>query len=780
MYITADSGGEEEQKQKRNFMHFLLSGIIGILLLFHTAAFGADLKSLAMAGAPDISPQPEDLAVSEVVQTGKLIRFETKGNRWGVEYRFDPAAGFSSLEGRYNGGKWIPLGKGFQIAVVGVGPAWEVTKSRIEKKTWLGEYRQPKSDLTLSMRINLSGGSLRVWLKTNHGVPLNIAAPVPDKAVDLDIPYLRGYEGSIKYLPDDKLFFSYLVDWTKTNSAIPVPRISYQANLVKKTPPVEDLVAITLSDDIDAVLPSIPNPVSPYRREVADQMVAEFWYGSFDKIGDILDMYHEYGMDKTVAIIHRWQRYGFDTKLPDIFPPDPERGGLETLREVVKRATGYGQRVAVHENYVDVYPEAPSWNEKDLMRISSGEYQTAWANSKHCSPSHMTAHAAKVMPVIKKELKTNACFLDVHSAQAPWFRTDFRDDVPYSAQMKGTRLFTNQLWEYARNIYGGPVFGEGAYHWVHAGCIDSTMAQGEVNERFFPDFVLLKIRPLAINHGMGYYERWCIGYGPKDWMLQVPDPREMDDYRAAEVAYGHAANIGGQANRIVELVAKEYYLVRPLTSRQVNATVVGIRYADDAGWITPSQMILRKPKEVRRVSIQYDNGLTLFVNRGEIPWKVDNETMIGSAGFLARGKNCLAFTNNSNGYWFDYYGGPDQYYLDPRNSDWNQDPLGQRWAKETVRVNDGTRMISQGPIETNTAVSCVREKDRWRLRFFPQGRAGTVRINGNAIGFTIGKAQALDREGKVLDHAGDRVSLKDNLVEIRHCDARVWSYVLLK
>ena len=276
--------------------------MIGILFFVAISAFGADLKGLAVSGAADISPQSEGLAAGSVGQAGKWVVFKAGGDGWGVGYRFDPSVALSSLEGQYNGGKWIFLGKGFGVAVVDVGPNWELVRSGIEKKSWRGEYRQAKSGLKLSVTVDLSGGSLRVGLKTDRGAPLNISAPGPDKAVDLDIPYLLGYDGSVKYLPEDKLFFSYLVDWTKTNSAIPVPRISYQPNLKGKTPPVEDLVVFTLSNEIDAVLPSIPNPVSPYRREIADRMVAEFWLGSFDKIGETLDMYHEYGMDKVAAL----------------------------------------------------------------------------------------------------------------------------------------------------------------------------------------------------------------------------------------------------------------------------------------------------------------------------------------------------------------------------------------------------------------------------------------------------------------------------------------------
>lgn len=748
-------------------------------ILFFVACVGSVVAATSCP-FPDISPQAENALPSRVTADGAYVMFSAGVDASRIDYRFDPAKGLASLEGRVGDGAWIALGRGFQMAVVGVGPVWTLKTSQARSNAWVGQYRHAQVGVVMSIKIDLSGGSLRVWLKSDRGVPMNIDSPTFDGATDLDIPYLRGYEGSIKYLPKEKLFFSYLVDWTKTASAVPVPRISYQPNLAGKTPAVEDLVAITLSRDIDAVLPSIANPVSPYRQAIAESLVAEFWYGNFDRINETLDTYHAYGMDKVIAIIHRWQRYGFDTKLPDIFPPDPQRGGLETMRDLIRRATEHGQKVALHENYVDVYPSAPSWNEKNLMRTSGGQFQEAWADSKHCSPSRMLDSANKVMPVIAEQLKPTAAFLDVHSAQAPWFRTDFRADVPHSAEMKGTRLFTNQLWEYARQTYRGPVFGEGAYHWVHAGCIDSAMAQGSDKERFFPDFVLTKIQPLAINHGMGYYERWCIGYEPKDWMIQVPNPTQMDDYRVAEIAYGHAANIGHQANRIIELVAREYYQVRPLVAKLAQAKVTAIAYHDGKNWLTSSEAILRKADDVRRVKITYDNGIVVCVNRSATPWTVDATTTIAAAGFVAQGPKMLAFSNDAGGFWRDYYSDGDIYYLDPRNSDWNLDPLGQSWAKESIRVNDGAKRVSQGPIDTDTAIALVRDGNDWRLRFFPQQRAGTVTLKLSQLDAKIAHAEALDRDGRPLAKGNDTVSISDDTVTIRHIDGNVWSYRLTR
>jgi len=680
---------------------------------------------LAAGYASDVCPQHG--SSSNARTEGDMVVFDAGE----VAYRLEPAKGLSSIQGRFKDGRWIALAEGFVVNVTGVGPVETLTHAKInrEDSSWHGRYRFPNSSDEMMVRIDLSGGTLRVRLSAEKGCPLAIPMPEPAGSRGLDIPYLRGYDGTIRYLDDDKLFFSYLVDWTQTNSAVPVPNISYRPNLAGQTPPLGELIAITLSDEIHGVLPSIPNSVSPYRAEIADRMVVEFWYGNFDRIGETLDLYHGYGMDRTAAIIHRWQRYGYDCKLPDIFPPDPKRGGLETLRAAVRRAVGYGMRVALHENYCDVYPDAPSYDEADLMRLENGEFQPAWTNSKHCSPSKMKLHAGKVMPTIRREIGSNACFLDVHSAQAPWFRPDFRPDAPHSAQMKGTRLFTNELWNYARETYGGPVFGEGAYDWVHAGCLDAANASLSVRERFFVDFILLRMRPLAINHGVGYYERWNrFGYEPKDWMLQTPWPEEMDEYRAMEIAFGAAANVGHQANHVVELVAKEYYLVRPLVSRQADSQVTEIAYHDGQAWLTPSQAILCEQDAVRRVRIAYDNGLVVHVNRSGEAWRIDSETAVGPLGFFAQGPGVLAYTNNHKGYWCDYYGDGELFYLDSRNSDWHADPLGQRWSPDNPRANDGELLVAEGPVETDTAVACIRTGEAWRLFMIPQGRAGHIRL----------------------------------------------------
>ncbi len=767
-----------------------------------------DLTPLAGADRPDICPQIGSGAGARIATGDETVVLRPRDGEADVEYRLRPGLGLDSIEGRFRGGPWAPLTRGLRFRLAGKGAAAPSGRGRrrpMEKSDARAELVGTQTDgqagalrlayryttaggqrLAVSADLTLSGGSLRLRLSSPQGVPLEILRPVPDAAAGVkDITFLLGYDGTVKYLPEQKLFFSYLVDWTQTNSSVPAPNIVYVPSLDGKIAPLRETIALTLSDSIDGVLPSIPNPPSPYRGLMANSMVLEIWRGHFAEIGELLDRYHGYGMDRIVALVHRWQRYGFDTKLPVHFPPNPRRGGLRTLREAVAPAVRRGQRVALHENYVDMYPDSPLWNEHHLLKLATGDYCKSWGKSRHISPSHIMDYAGKTMPLIKKEIGTNACFLDVHSAQAPWFRTDFRAGVRGAGTMAATREFTNRLWRFARKVYGGPVIGEGCYSWVHAGCLDSVMAQTNRSARFFVDFALLKIRPLQINHGAGYFERWNPrGYRQPDWQVCPLTPEEMDDYRASEVAYQTAATVNDQIKRNITLAAREYYLVRPLTAHLYDCKVKSIRYHDGRNWLSSSQAVLvRSKSKVRRVEIVFENGTVIHVNRSAKPWKIDAKTRIGPYGFLARGGGVEAFTNNPNGHWYDYFAGPDLYFLDPRNVDWSIDTLGSAWfgtdQKEPVRSNSGELVVARGPIETDLAVACIREGPGWRLRFFPQRACGVVKLALKGIGRQGAKATALDRMGNPIETPRDSVRIGGGVLVIAHHDPNVWSYRLM-
>ena len=67
-------------------------------------------------------------------------------------------------------------------------------------------------------------------------------------------------------------------------------------------------------------------------------------------------------MDHVAIISHVWQRYGYDVKLPDHLPANPQFGGDEGMIAFGRAANECGYVWSLHENYIDLYPDAPSYD----------------------------------------------------------------------------------------------------------------------------------------------------------------------------------------------------------------------------------------------------------------------------------------------------------------------------------------------------------------------------------------------------------------------------------
>ncbi|MDD3886048.1 MAG: hypothetical protein PHI35_04185, partial [Victivallaceae bacterium] len=92
--------------------------------------------------------------------------------------------------------------------------------------------------------------------------------------------------------------------------------------------------------------------------------------------------------------------------------------------------------------------------------------------------------------------------------------------------------------------------------------------------------------------------------------------------------------------------------------------------------------------------------------------------------------------------------------------------------------NDGTAVVDRFGISTDTAVSVEAENGSdWRLRFFPHGQCGMVKIASETLG-GVTSAVALDRDGKPVVDGRDEVRIGNGSLDIRHRDSRIWSYRL--
>jgi len=119
-----------------------------------------------------------------------------------------------------------------------------------------------------------------------------------------------------------------------------------------------------------------------------------------------------------------------------------------------------------------------------------------------------------------------------------------------------------------------------------------------------------------LNHGMGYYSRYFVDAGQETPPL---DQVDLDQYRASEIAFGHAGFLGDGIAGVrdwLALHAPEYWLIQALQSRYADAECKEIAYFDGSGFCDTETALRRKlPLAQARIRLSYSGGLVVFVNR---------------------------------------------------------------------------------------------------------------------------------------------------------------------
>lgn len=488
----------------------------------------------------------------------------------------------------------------------------------------------------------LAGGGLRVaWSYRVQGKALVISARCDQPVISrfslgeaaaalrrtFAVPYLLG---RVSFLPAEQVFAARYLDWTVSHaSSCPQgtadyePRTDGQRNLLFETG------YVAVSPEVGEVLPNIPHPASPHLAELGPRIMLDVWghhggtyAGDAEKLRELKDN----GVDHLVIIQHDWQRYGYDVKLPDHLPANPAYGGDAGLIEYGRAANECGYLWSLHENYIDLYPDAPSYDPAARVLRADGSPSPAWYNpgtkvqSFGLKSNRALEYARQNSPEAHRRYGTTAAYLDVHTCVPPWHQLDHDATQPLAGMALAKVKNDIELFQFERNVHGGPLFGEGANHFYWAGRCDGVEAQVQGGEDHTPflDFDLLKLHPQMVNHGLGYYERWyrrgySLTYGRDAGSVQ-----QWDKYRAMELAYGHAGFLGHVLVHNVQAVAREHHLMHPVQRLYGASKPVEIRYEVEGQWVPAS--VALAAGDTTRQRIRYDSGLTLWVNWRAETW----------------------------------------------------------------------------------------------------------------------------------------------------------------
>jgi Family of unknown function (DUF5696) len=631
---------------------------------------------------------------NSVRQAGETCEFTYEGDDCRIAYRYEPKTGtLDDFTAAIDGGRPFQpaAGGGVTVAVseagkeklvaASGGSALSVTPDvgkRALTVRWAYDIEGQR--IEVEWAFGIVGKALTVQAKCDQpwavsfslghvaGAPLRRTFAIPYMPAD----WARGY---VTYLSAEKLFACRYLDWTVSQSSrCPQGEAVYEAKTDGVRNPLFESGYVALSPSINEVLPNIPNPPSPYLKLLGPRVMLDIWghhNGTYAGDGENLRDLKDNGVDHLAIISHVWQRYGYDVKLPDHIPADPRYGGEEGMVEFGKAANDCGYVWSLHENYIDLYPDAPSYDETACVLTATGEKSKAWFNGSVQSfglkCNRALGYAKQNAPYIHDHYKTNAAYLDVHTCVPPWHQLDHEAGQPMAASCHAKVVNDTQLFQYERDTHGGPLFGEGANHFYWAGKCDGVEAQvaGGENHTPFVDFDLLKIHPQMVNHGMGYYERWFErGYNHVlGWDTGTLE--QIDKYRAQELAYGHAGWIGASQVDNVQWVAKEHNMVHPIQRLYGAAKPTEVMYEVDGEYVTGSVALVLDARWRQR--IRYDSGLTLWVNWGKEPWTVEGHEL-PQWGFLARGPETDVYTVVRDGKYADYAECPEFLFADARTS----------------------------------------------------------------------------------------------------------------
>jgi hypothetical protein len=363
--------------------------------------------------------------------------------------------------------------------------------------------------------------------------------------------------------------------------------------------------------------------------QLAGRFVFDIWEGRYSESAELLKKAFQYGLTNSVVVWHNWQRWGYDYRLPDVYPPNPQYGTLDEFRQLVDVCKQNGVLFAPHDNYIDLYPDAEGFTYKSVVFTAEGQPQKAWFHHARMAQSYR-ARPDQLRPLIERNLKLirdgfapTAYFIDVWSSIAPY---DYWTDTGEFVDRTVTRRAWGEDFAWIRDYLGNhaPQISE-AGHDQLIGWLDGAQAN---HLRVDPDAsgFTLHVKAAAaeripwldaayherfILHGAGYPDRYAAGLAPATHGIY------SDDYIATEVLTGHPAMVSQPFSRDV---VRKYWLLDDLMRTLAGRRIQSVEFVDG---------------NIHRQHVRWEGGGEVWVNRGEADWTVADNHRLPPYGFYA-------------------------------------------------------------------------------------------------------------------------------------------------
>jgi len=204
-------------------------------------------------------------------------------------------------------------------------------------------------------------------------------------------------------------------------------------------------------------------------RESTEVLSEEIRY-SFDEAAQIAEHLHrDLEIDRLLFTMGGWIKNGYDNSHPDILPANTECGGNEGLERALRHIEKFGYVTCLHDNYQDMYRNAPSYDRRFLAKKEDGSLVNwgHWIGGVPdivCAPMQLElARRPQNLPGVKELFAPQSYFIDTT------FATGLREcyDPAHPLDRNSDIVWKQRLADYARNMFG--IFGsEGGREWALA------------------------------------------------------------------------------------------------------------------------------------------------------------------------------------------------------------------------------------------------------------------------------------------------------------------------
>jgi hypothetical protein len=565
------------------------------------------------------------------------------------------------------------------------------------------------------------------------------------------------------------------MDWYRSNASVPHAIDRIDGNTVhlnggvryhSKTDGVRnDLYErffLTFSPVFEETLATIANPPAKRGREAATRLWQESWGPQdYDRERERSRKLRAYGIEMLTQCNHEitWRDGGESFTFRE--KAAPGKGGDEALQQYVADQRSLGWRSGLYTNYTDFAPVNAYWDPDHVMRRSDGNLVTAWPRCYSPKALFAVQMDRKLAPLIQKKFGTNAAYTDVHTSVAPWDRTDYDARVPGAGTFAATYYAYGELLLHDQDVYDGHCWSEGNHQWLYSGlCVGNyALTYGGLRlweYPYLPHFDLLKMHPLTVDIGMPWTAQFF--QGKENWQSRENIVRNIDQFLAATIAYGHIGWLVEEAHGIRQ-TCRSYYMLQPLQSRYALLKPDEIRYgAADGSLLESSAAFCSGDWRNSRLFVQYPNGLRVWVNgNSSQSWNVQDddgeEHELPPFGWLAIGSDGFRESSaNIEGHRVDRVSTPKMVFLDGRGHLASLDGIGTA----------GSVAVRRGREADGLTISTVEGVDHLMFTVVDQefdGASVQAAIQNVARASTI-LVEAFDEQGQNLGQVpgqrGDR------------------------